>query len=174
MDDVAAAIAAVFRASTFVSEAKHDIMRWKYGKLLTNLGNAIEAICGPPARRGPIGSLARREGVTCLDAAGIDYVSEDEDAARRGDLLHLRPIAGQARRGGSSWQSLQRGARTIESDYLNGEVVLLGRLHGVPTPVNALLQLVANQMARDGTPPGTMSAEEFLALLPPVSPEPRP
>ena len=39
----------------------------------------------------------------------------------------------------STWQSLERKAGTTEVDYLNGEVVLLGRLHGVPTPVNTVL-----------------------------------
>ncbi len=34
------------------------------------------------------------------------------------------------RPGGSTWQSLARGS-TVEVDYLNGEIVLLGRLHGV-------------------------------------------
>ena len=33
----------------FLSDPKPDIMRWKYKKLLLNLGNAIEAICGPRA-----------------------------------------------------------------------------------------------------------------------------
>jgi 2-dehydropantoate 2-reductase len=167
-DGGAEAIAAALRASTFSSETRHDIQRWKYGKLLSNLGNAVEAVCGPAARSGAIGSLARREGVACLDAAGIAYVAEAEDAARRGDLLRLQPIAGQVRLGGSSWQSLQRQASSIETDYLNGEVVRLGRLHGVPTPVNQLLQRRAHEMARDGTPPGTITPEEFLSQLPPV------
>jgi 2-dehydropantoate 2-reductase len=35
-------------------------------------------------------------------------------------------------------QTLERGART-EVDYINGAVVRLGALHGVPTPVNATL-----------------------------------
>ena len=49
---------------------------------------------------------------------------------RRGDLLRLGPVGGRERGGGSSWQSLARGSGTIEADYLNGEIVLLGRLHG--------------------------------------------
>jgi 2-dehydropantoate 2-reductase len=165
VDAAADAIAAALRTSTFNSEARHDIMRWKYGKLVMNLGNAVEAICGPPARHGTIGALARREGVACLDAVGIDYVAEEEDTTRRGAFLQLGPIAGQARQGGSSWQSLQRRTHSIEADYLNGEIVLLGRLHGVPTPVNGLLQRVANEMARDGTPPGAMSPEDFMRVL---------
>ena len=81
-------------------------------------------------------------------------------AARRTSMS--RPIAGQRRvRGGSSWQSLARRPGSIESDYLNGEIVLLGRLHGVPTPVNTVLQRIANRLAVTGTPPVSMSLAEI-------------
>ena len=43
----------------------------------------------------------------------------------------------------ATWQSLARGHGALETDYLNGEIALLGRLHGVATPVNqAMLALV--------------------------------
>jgi 2-dehydropantoate 2-reductase len=168
-DDVASALAAAFAASTFNSHAIPDILRWKYAKLLTNLGNAIEAVCGPAARHGPIGELARREGEACLRAAGIAFATAQEDAQRRGRLLTPQPIAGQARGGGSSWQSLTRQAGSIETDYLNGEIVLLGRLTGVPTPVNALLCQLANQMAQRGSPPGQVAPEDVLAQLGPTA-----
>ena len=100
-----------------------------------------------------------------LAAAGIDNVSAEEDRARRGDLLRMRPVEGRRREGGSSWQSLARGTGTIEADYLNGEIVLLGRLHGVPTPANALLQRLANQGAAEGRPPGFLTPEDILARL---------
>jgi 2-dehydropantoate 2-reductase len=51
-------------------------------------------------------------------------------------------------------QSLQRGTGAIETDYLNGEIVLLGRAHGVATPVNTALTHVARRMAQDGLQPG--------------------
>ena len=54
---------------------------------------------------------------------------------------------------------------SIESDYLNGEIVLLGRLHGIPTPVNELLQREANRLARERRPPGSVPAERLLELL---------
>jgi 2-dehydropantoate 2-reductase len=164
-DEVAEAVTAAFTASTFNSRALADSARWKYAKLLSNLGNACEAICGPSARRGQLSDLARREGEACLRAAGIAFASAAEDAERRGDLLSRQPIAGQARGGSSSWQSLTRRAGSIETDYLNGEVALLGRLYGVPTPLNALLCRLANEMARHGSPPGAMSPEEVLAQL---------
>jgi len=69
------------------------------------------------------------------------------------------------RQGGSSWQSLARRSGVIEADQLNGEVVLLGRLHGVPTPVNELLRRLAIADARAGAPPGRHTESGFLAML---------
>ena len=48
--------------ATFHAEARADIMRWKYRKLLMNLGNAVEALCGSTARGSAILAEARREG----------------------------------------------------------------------------------------------------------------
>ena len=164
-DGLAEEIAAAFRASTFASEARADISKWKYGKLLLNLTNAIDAVCGPAARSGPLSSLVRREGVAVLRAAGIEFASKEEDAARRGDLLQVGPVGEGPRGGASSWQSLARGTGSIEADYLNGEIVMLGRVHGVPTPANALLQQVANRLAAEGAPPGSVNADDLLAQL---------
>jgi 2-dehydropantoate 2-reductase len=164
VDDRSAAVSDVFCQASFESIERPDIMRWKYRKLLMNLNNAVQAVCHPPGRS-EIGRMVRAEGEACLAAAGIDVVSAEEDDARRAGKLDIRPVSGRLRGGGSSWQSLQRGAGSIESDYLNGEIVLLGRLHGVPTPVNALLQELAGDLARQGMPPGALSAGEFLDLL---------
>ena len=153
-------IAAAFRRASFESVERPDIMRWKYRKLLMNLGNAVEAVCQRPVDR-EIRQRVMDEGVSCLREAGIEFVSEEEDAARRGALLNVEAVAGQLRDGGSSWQSLERKAGSIESDYLNGEIVLLGRTYGVPTPVNALLQQLANEMAASGAAPRSLSMPEF-------------
>ena len=164
-DAMAVALAGAFRAATFHAEARPDIMRWKYTKLLMNLGNAAEALCGPSARVSEVARLARREGIAVLEAAGIGYVTDEDFASRRGDLIRPQAIGGGPRPGGSSWQSLERRTGRIEADYLNGEIALLGRLHGVATPANTLLQRAANEAARLGRPPGAMSAEELLAGL---------
>jgi len=163
-DAVATEIAAAFRAATFDSVVRSDVLRWKYRKLLTNLANAVEAVCQPPGRSAII-DLAREEGVSCLQAAGIDFASAEEDRARRGDLLNRHVLGGQAKGGSSSWQSLERGAGSIESDYLNGEIVLLGRQHGIPTPVNALLQELAAGLAARRSRPGLMSTSAFFERL---------
>jgi 2-dehydropantoate 2-reductase len=166
VDAVAEEVSAALSGATFGSQARPDIMRWKYRKLILNLGNAVEALCGPgAARSAPLVRMARAEGEACLQAAGIDAVSIEDDKTRRGDLFHVRPVPGHERQGGSSWQSVARGLRSIETDYLTGEIVLLGRLHRVPTPVNELLQRLANRMVAEGRPPGSVAAEDVLARL---------
>ncbi len=161
LDDTTVAVAEALDASGFSSRAVPAIMRAKYAKLLMNLGNALEAACGGGARRSPLMAAARSEAYACFAAAGIDVASEEEDRERRGDLVTIKPIDGKPRGGGSTWQSLARGTGRTEADHLNGEVVLLGRLHGVPTPVNAVLQDVANRLARTGGAPGSVPVEDL-------------
>jgi 2-dehydropantoate 2-reductase len=163
-DSVTEAVAAAFGASGFESIARADIARWKYTKLLLNLGNPVDALCPRDADAAELVKLARREGGEVLAAAGIDHVSEAEDEARRGDVLRIVPIDQRRRPGGSTWQSLARGA-SVEVDYLNGEIVLLGRLHDVPTPVNELLQHATHRAVAEGLQPGTTAAAELLAEL---------
>ena len=101
----------------------------------------------------------RREAEACYRAAGIDHATEDEYRQRLVEASAVvGTIEGAERVGGSGTQSLVRGSGSIEADYLNGEVVLLGRLHGVATPVNEALCQVANEMARAGRAPGSIPA----------------
>ena len=165
VDDVAHSVADAFGSAGFVSEPRADIMAWKRRKLLMNLANAVQACCGSGSGVDELRSRALAEGEAVLAAAGLSLVGEEEDRVRRGDLLQTREIPGRERGGGSSWQSLRRGTGTIESDYLNGEIVLLGRLHGVPTPCNELLRRTASRLAREGAAPGTVPAADLLARL---------
>jgi 2-dehydropantoate 2-reductase len=164
-DGVAAEVAAGLQRSTFRSQPEPRIMRRKYTKLLMNLSNAIDAAVEPDSGGDDLRRQARAEAVACFAAAGIDYSSDEEDRQRRQDMSPMWPVPGQPRNASSSWQSLARGTGTIEADYLNGEIVLLGRLYGVPTPVNVLLQQVANRMAREGLPPGSMTVADLEAQL---------
>jgi 2-dehydropantoate 2-reductase len=163
VDGTARAVAAALGTAGFLSEPRPDIQRWKYTKLLLNLGNALAAIVGPGSRAGAVAARARQEGIACLEAAGIAYASEAEDAARRADL-GPRPTDGRPG-GGSTWQSLRRKTGNVEADYLNGEIVLLGRLHGVPTPVNEALQRLANELARAGAAPGAVGEADLARLV---------
>ena len=165
VDDVAREVTAAARSAAFDAQARSDVMRWKYRKLISNLGNAIDALCGPAARGSSLVDAARREGLACLAAAGIDWVRDEEGLARERQTMQLKPIGDQKRPGGSTWQSLARGAHAVECDYLNGEIVLLGRLHGVPTPVNAMLQRESRSAAERGAAPGSVPIENLETLV---------
>ena len=46
-----------------------------------------------------------------------------------------------------------RGTGSSETDYLNGEAVLLGRLYGVATPMNEVMALYVDRMVREKQAP---------------------
>lgn len=162
-DVIAERIAGDLSGSRFVAPVRDDVMRWKYGKLLGNLGNGLGALFGTADRK--LSGQLRAEGTAALEAAGITYTSREEEVAERGDLIRVLPVAGQRRAGGSTWQSLARGTGSVEVDYLNGEVVLLGREHGVATPVNLAVQLAVRRAVRAGIGAGEFPEAEFHALL---------
>ena len=168
VDAVAEEVAFDLSAAGFLSIARAEVMRWKYAKLIRNLGNSIEALCGHDGDEKltrELGKHAMDEGRAVLAAAGIDVVDDDEWKAYRREQVQIAPVEGRERSGGSSWQSAQRGTGSIEADYLNGEIALLGRMHGTETPVNDLLQREANALVRKGREPGTVSPSQLLSRL---------
>jgi 2-dehydropantoate 2-reductase len=163
-DGLAEQLASELTAAGFDARAVSDVMRWKYAKLLSNVGNAVNAVTQRSGREGPLYERARAEALACYAAAGIEFTSNLEDSERRHALFRTSadtavhtPIAA------SSWQSLARGTGRVETDFLNGEVVLLGRLHGVATPVNEVLQRVLRRMAAEHAQPGSVSETHVLA-----------
>jgi 2-dehydropantoate 2-reductase len=159
VDDRAAGIAAALTKAGFVSEADPKIMESKYGKLLANLANIIEAALA----RGDNSRFvlaARAEAEAVYAATGINFRDVGESDARRQQQLQSKPIAGVDRVGSSTAQSLARQTGSIETDYLNGEIVLLGRLHDIPTPVNAYFSGLAQRMLGEKLKPGTISPAE--------------
>lgn len=164
MDEVCEQVTGALEASQFSSRPRPDIMRFKYAKLLANLGNAVDAICEPGDAASEVISLAQEEGRAALNAAGIEFVAEEvNDVQARWEQLDLQPIEGRPRAGSSTRQSLVRGTPSVETDYLNGEIGLIGRLQRVPTPVNDALCELSDRHVRERREPGTLPPEEILA-----------
>ncbi len=158
-------VAGALNEAGISSQARPDIMRFKYAKLISNLLNAVDAIVAPGPEGEELTRLAQEEGRGALAAAGIEFVAEEvNDVVGRWRALDVQPIEGRPRAGSSTRQSLARGAAALETDYLNGEISLIGRLNGVPTPVNDALGVLSDRHLRERRPPQTLPAEEVLAL----------
>jgi len=143
-----------------------DVMAWKYRKLLTNAGNAVQALLGQQRGMGALVRAAEAEGRSVLDAAGIDYTSDEEESAARARSFTVKPVPGLPEFiGGSTWQSLSRGTGSVETDYLNGELVRIARQHGLAAPINARLASLARRAARTRQQPGELSVDQLAELL---------
>jgi 2-dehydropantoate 2-reductase len=162
-DATTAAVRTDLHAAGIACEERADILAWKRRKLLMNLGNGVDASFAEGAAADELAVRALAEGEAVLAAAGLRVVSAEDDTARRGSILQRRPDL--ERRGGSTWQSLERGTGDSEIDYLSGEVVLQGRLAGVPTPVNDAVVAATRWLTASGGAPRSLDAAEVLATL---------
>jgi 2-dehydropantoate 2-reductase len=165
VDDTAREVASALERAGIVSEPRVDIMRWKNRKLVSNLGNAVNAACAPGEAADELLRRVRAEGEETLAAAGYDVATAAEDRERRGDILQRYPRENRTRGGSSSWQSLARGTGAIEADYLNGEIVRIGREIGHATPANELIRRVVVAMAKDRAQPQSRDAATVLLQL---------
>jgi 2-dehydropantoate 2-reductase len=165
VDDTIERVCAALAAARFASDPDPAPLRLKYAKLVLNLGNALEALCGPAAaERADLLREARREALACYAAAGIECAPQAEYSQRVTRHYRAVPVGGETRGGGSTWQSLVRG-RPLEVDWLNGEIVLLGASQGVPTPANSALRRAANA-AVDANPGRCSGAERPVRRRP--------
>jgi 2-dehydropantoate 2-reductase len=159
------AVAEVLKLANIAAFVTPDVMPSKYGKLILNLHNILEAALGPDADDRRFDALLRAEAEAVFKATGIAWREVGGSDPRRDQLMRYQPIEGIDRTGGSTTQSLARGGGSIETDYLNGEIVLLGRLHAIPVPANSYLVDVSARMIREKLKPGAVSVAQLEAGL---------
>jgi 2-dehydropantoate 2-reductase len=140
-------------------------------KLITNLNNALPALIDGTFHQvyaDPfMASLAiriMREGLKTARRAGIRLESLPDVSVGLTRLINFLPVRLAAKVAaarvdrmktpwpllGSTLQSLRRN-RPTEIDYLNGEVVELGKKTGVPTPLNSKIVELVHQVEQTGT-----------------------
>lgn len=161
-DAADAALADAFDGAGMAGFVHADVMASKRGKLLLNLGNALEATLGR-SDRGDWPGAVRAEAEAVYRTAGLNWDDVGMDAPRRKDLMQMGEVPGEARFGGSTTQSLARGTGRVETDYLNGEIAWLARLHGMEAPRNAFLTDLMAGIAASGLRPGALSLGELDA-----------
>lgn len=157
-------LAARLETAGFAAFVTDEVMAFKWGKLLANLTNAVEAATG--SRDGGPGDYAERlraEALAALKAAGIGWHPVGRKQSPWAEAIPPADTAGAVRAGSSTLQSLQRGTGSVETDYLNGEIALLAGKCGLPAPLNARLTEVLARMARDGAVPGSVAPGDLEA-----------
>lgn len=151
-DPVGAAIARDLERANALVELRPDIRRWKAAKLIHNVTNVLELFAGSEADTALAAKALSSEARRVLVAAGYDPAEPHERQISLEDWrVSYDPEQPRGRQ--STWQSLMRGSGS-EVDYLNGEIVALGLLHGVPTPWNSSAQRIAATIfAAEGSSP---------------------
>lgn len=177
------ASAAVERAASVLEQAVSvqridNVLGARWTKLLVNLQNVIPALTGlsyqEAARHAGLARAVVRmlkEARAVADAEGVTLAPLPwtnpmllramsrlpEAMATPLFAARVQQVLGSAPAYGSTWQSMQRG-RSLETEWLNGEVVRRGAARGVPTPVNARAVALAAKGAR-------MDADDCARLL---------
>ena len=166
VDDRATEMVAALNAAGFAAFGLDEVMHSKRGKLIENLGNVVDAAMGPHSNRGgALMDAVRNEARGMFREAGAEWKEIDRNEPRRKGLMEMGTVEGAQRAGSSSTQSLKRGVGSIETDYLNGEIVLMGRMHGVPVPLNTALCQLGRDLISGVVGAGTLTEAELRARL---------
>jgi 2-dehydropantoate 2-reductase len=177
LDEMAETVVRALTDAGFKVTTSPEIMKLKWRKVFMNLGNGVFAstdICGQEIAwnkklRGILADV-QEEAYEVTNAAGIELgtmpglppvekvlehfrTMEDKPKPDIPEHMLLRP---------STWQDvfLKRGRTELDSFY--GEIVRLGREHGIPTPVNQTLFDIVEEMVREGEPPGKYTLDEVI------------
>ncbi|MBV7410967.1 ketopantoate reductase family protein [Maritimibacter sp. DP1N21-5] len=156
------ALASILSAANIACFPRENVMASKYGKLILNLGNILGAALGPGADVGSLRSDLRAEAEAVFRAVGIEWEEVGADHPDRKTYLRPGSVPGFKGVGTSTAQSLVRGTGSLETDWLNGEVSLLGRLHGIATPANDACTRIGARMVREGLKPGDLTLDDLM------------
>ncbi len=165
-DELVEVVATMLRTAGFLVKTTPDVMPYKWGKLMGNLANAIGAITN--ARRDDVAAILRatqQEAQDILAQAGIRWISAKELEQEWPEIT--APLHGSldTEAQSSTWQSLARNQGTVETEFLNGEVVQLARKLGQQAPINEMLLRISQEMAINHEPPGKYTPAQLSALL---------
>jgi len=167
-DELVEAVAMKLRTASFLVKTTTDVMPYKWGKLIGNIANAIGAITNVSwgdTSISPITTAARQELQGLLTQAGIRWVPGEEVTQEWPELT--APPRGRldTEAQSSTWQSLGRRQGTVETEFLNGEVVRLAKKLGRQAPINEMLLRISQEMAANREPPGKYTPAQLSKLL---------
>jgi len=174
-DRQAELIAADLRRANIAAEALPNISEFKRGKLVVASTFVLDALYAPSPLRDRAAALLRDEAREIFAAVGQPLAelrpprggagAGDNGDEPAGPKFEIRAVPGYAHVGTSTRQSLARSG-SIETDNLNGEVVLQARLAGRNAPANEAVTARIRNAAADGISPGSLDDADLLATFP--------
>jgi 2-dehydropantoate 2-reductase len=165
-DKLAEAVAKELRLAGYFVKTVDDVMPYKWGKLMANLANAIGAITdGDMESTRPISQAAFKEARDITEKAGIKWISQEQVAKDWPEIT--APLRGQinTKEQSSTWQSLARHQGSVETDFLNGEIVRAAKKLGLQAPINERLVKISQEMAAKHEPPGKVTPTRLSVML---------
>lgn len=185
VDGLVREIAADMARGGFKATTHESVMAVKWSKLLLNLNNATLAVIDSwvqLARVTP--SISRfmaevqEEGRHVLEVAGISLEDPDNPYDLPSNIAALRAVTEDVekihqaraldydlRTYPSTWVDLKARRGETEAGYFNGEIILLGEKHGLPTPYNSTLLQTVEEMAAGGAEPGRYTIDDLAAMV---------
>lgn len=181
INDTTQRVHEILKAAGFHAFLHQSIIAVKWSKLVINLGMAVNAITGLSGAEGMASKECREfiadltdEGVKVMQAAGIEFADEpgQPPASERGARLRAMSdsipdpsIPEEMKHRPSTWQDIALKRGKTEVDFINGEVVELGKKLGIAAPLNSLLLRVVKEMTKEGAPPGKYSIADLKGML---------
>jgi 2-dehydropantoate 2-reductase len=164
-DALVEAAAEELRTAGYLVKTTEDVMPYKWGKLMVNLSNAVGAITnGDWDHTRPIGRSAMDEAMNILAKADIKWISQEQVTREWPETNNVRSQI-KTEEQSSTWQSLARRQGSVETEFLNGEIVRVAKKLGLRAPINERLVEISREMAANHEPPGKYTPAQLSEML---------
>jgi 2-dehydropantoate 2-reductase len=165
-DEVVQTVAEELRDAGYFVRITSDIMPYKWGKLMANLGNSVDAITDSDwesTRSIRLGVFEEARAI--VEKADVKWISQEQVSKEWPEIS--KPLLGQIDPGArsSTWQSLTRRQGNVETDFLNGEIVRLAASLGIQAPLNEKLTSITREMAAHHELPGKYTPDQLSEIL---------
>jgi 2-dehydropantoate 2-reductase len=184
-DEAIEAVANALDGAGYQITVNENVMAVKWSKLLLNLNNATHAIIDTHVQLSFVTpdianfmADVMEEGLHVLHSAGISLEDEKNPLDVRqliGTIRSLvydedqieaaKQIPYELRTYPSTWGDIKHKRGDTEAGYFNGEIILLGKKHHLPTPYNSTLLNIVEKMAAEGDEPGKYTLEELIGMI---------